>query len=832
MFLNPYRFLSTLGPFDINGYAITEAGSWIYVYDSVLQSDGKIVITGQIADANWDVYNIFFARYNIDGTLDNTFGTNGIEEKPDIQFSEGGSVAMQTDGKIVFSGDDGSHVIVGRLNPDGSFDTGFGTNGYTVVNPSSTNWQQSWEILSLPSNDVIVAYGSYGGASSPYHYGLVKLSSTGSIDTSFGVSGFIDYTITNAPDPSYSTINHRLSLQSDGKILFFVYLDGTNTYRASRYTSSGMIDASFGVSGYITIDVSTTQPYDRQVIGITQLSDSKILLSYTSYSPINTYHITTTRLNSNGTNVDSSYGDNGYVYFIPDSTYTLRIYNLCLQSDDKCILTGHIQRGSTMLSLSVRISQDGTVDYTYGDTGTHYFIPPGFTDSMCITSALKYNTGNIIIPMNIWNNDRDSICIERLNYLGDRFTNINKPTISPITFSVDGYDQTAGWYDPYYDYLLFNDCVEQSDNKVVSIGFATVDSTSVMLARHDSNGTMDTTFGDNGIVFISELTSTSPIINSYGYGVALQTDNKILFCGEYDGEIVVGRLTTSGTLDNSFASVGYAQFLTDVNSYKIANQVEVLSDGKILVSYHTKYSSVSTYIHGIIKLNSDGTIDSTFTNNATFTDTNYLYDGVLKFKVLPDNKILFTIKKANNTIIVKKLNPDGTVDTTFGIAGEIIAASGATLTSSDITVQQDGKFLLLVSGFDNLILRFNPDGSTDTDFATGGAKTLLRRGANWIGKLNKIQLQYDEKILIFSSDDEYYGKGSIFRLFNNGELDFSFGTGGRVDLLPTAPVNITTFYSGLAQADGKIVAVGTSRRGGGGASSIIARFLPNGNLDI
>jgi len=142
------------------------------IVDSVLiQPDGRLILSGQVA-VNTTSRDFGLARYNPDGTLDDTFGTGGMLNL-DLGGREYTGVAvLQSDGKIVVGGEQsisGTDFIIARLNTDGSLDTTFGApNGYVVTDLGGSDfdlrpchlarWPHRccWLILQLPDSDLAI----------------------------------------------------------------------------------------------------------------------------------------------------------------------------------------------------------------------------------------------------------------------------------------------------------------------------------------------------------------------------------------------------------------------------------------------------------------------------------------------------------------------------------------------------------------------------------------------------------------------------------------------------------------------------------------------------
>ncbi|NNF56640.1 MAG: T9SS type A sorting domain-containing protein, partial [Rhodothermaceae bacterium] len=224
------------------------------------QPDGKIVSAGYagatIDSASRDVA---VARHNPDGTLDDTFGTNG-EVLIDVAGDDDRAyaVALQPDGKVVLAGYtyDGSQYdwLFLRLEADGAPDPSFGTDGVVVMDFDGLN-DFALDCVLQPDGKILAAgVGSGNGATSSF--ALVRLQADGSLDSSFGAGGIatVDFT-------GLSARASALLLQPDGKIVAAGRTetgaggDDTLDFAIARLNPDGTLDTAFGSGGRQTADI-------------------------------------------------------------------------------------------------------------------------------------------------------------------------------------------------------------------------------------------------------------------------------------------------------------------------------------------------------------------------------------------------------------------------------------------------------------------------------------------------------------------------------------------------------------------------------------------------
>jgi uncharacterized delta-60 repeat protein/LPXTG-motif cell wall-anchored protein len=169
-------------------------------------------------------------RYNANGTLDNTFGTGG-KVTTVIESSEAYSVMLQADGKILVSGvsynNSTSYFAVARYNTNGTLDNTFGTGG-KVTTDFDNNRSEAMAITSQADGKIILAGTAYIG--STYAYAVARYNTNGSLDNTFGTGGKVT-TVFNVTSNAFS-----LALQADGRIIVAGTSD--DDFLATRYYSA------------------------------------------------------------------------------------------------------------------------------------------------------------------------------------------------------------------------------------------------------------------------------------------------------------------------------------------------------------------------------------------------------------------------------------------------------------------------------------------------------------------------------------------------------------------------------------------------------------------
>jgi uncharacterized delta-60 repeat protein/uncharacterized repeat protein (TIGR02543 family) len=345
-------------------------------------------------------------------------------------------------------------------------------------------------------------------------------------------------------------------------------------------------------------------------------------------------------------------------------------------------------------------------------------------------------------------------------------------------------------------------------------------------------GDLDIQFGINGII-----TTDMRGEDDYGGYIAIQADRKIVVIGHiHDGtndDIAVVRYNADGTLDSSFGTGG--KVITDSNGNgDYAYAVAIQEDGKIVVAGNGNNGQDRDFI--LVRYNIDGSPDTDFgTDGIVFTDFGGSNDVAYSIAIQADGKIVAAGSSSNpNFEIIVRYNTDGSLDTDFGTNGFVPTNFGTgTYVASDLAIQTDGK--ILVAGYDSngqdqdfIVVRYNTDGSPDTGFNnTGMVMTDVGGGDNL---LSSMALQVDGKIiaagLSSNGQDQDF---TMVRYNNDGSLDTDFGANGIV---------LSDFFQDndyandiMVQPDGKIVIAGSSIKDTKSYFSL-ARYNPDGSLDI
>ena len=297
--------------FGIYGQASIVFPGFLLPHNIAIQEDGKIVFTGDYLSNGHT--NVGITRCNVDGSIDSSFGNNGFDTifLDNITFATG--LAIQQDGKIVVSGDlrkniyDDERTFISRRLPNGGPDPSFGNEG-NVVNHYNVSIN-SIALLIRPNGKLVIG-STFNTFSEHASYMLASFNPDGSVNSSFGENGIAQYIFGEGQSETWNSLMESMALQPDGKIVC-VGISGTDDplMAICRFNEDGTTDLGFGENG------SLITPYldyhNMYVNDVAIQPDGKIVTSGVSwkwsYTP---FTLLLTRYTSDG-HLDPVFGKEG-----------------------------------------------------------------------------------------------------------------------------------------------------------------------------------------------------------------------------------------------------------------------------------------------------------------------------------------------------------------------------------------------------------------------------------------------------------------------------------------------------------------------------------------
>ncbi len=795
------------------------------VYAVAVQADGKILIGGEFdsakpngARAKIAVKNV--ARFNIDGTLDESF-------KPKVN-GRVQAIAVQGDGKILIGGKftkvgSKARGYVARLNASGSLDNAFNPNAGGGLVPDVR------AILVQQDGKIVIGGGfttvQPGGSGKPVTRNrLARFTASGALDKSF--------------DPNFGGLVLSLAQQADGKLLVgggftTVQPNGRSSaitrHRLARLNLSGTVDTSFNLKANNAVNAIAVQP-DQRII---------IAGSFTSLDPASGSAVTRPRMarvNTDGS-LDTTF------LAAPDALVSA----VAVQGDGRIVLAGRFSSiagaGGAVRPYAARLLPTGAVDPDFNPTFNYYvnalalqadggvIFGGGFTATVDRAEkrvsrsyvARVLRTGGLDTNLDPTATGRASAVAVQSDgkiLLGGDFSSVGGKSHSGIArLSKSGGVDAS--FEGSTNGRVFT-IAQQADGKVLIGGSFTVVNNVVRgyIARLNADGSLDTAFDPN----------TNGTVSS----IVVQPDKKILVGGSFtvlrpNGASAtvtrryIMRLKEDGTVDEDF----------NPNADGAVHAIALRSDGTMFIggdfTLVQPNGDRGAYRYGLALLKASGELVSEFDAGVAgsvsalaiqgekiivggffqqVADRNaahvresiarFGFDGLLDedFKARFNARVSSIVVQSDNKIVV------GGVFTTVGVHG----SSGSTLTR-------------------RYVARLNSDGAPDTSFNLG----LDSRSGNLVMALAR---QSDNKILVAGTFSSLKPSGAsasvkrsrIARITEAGGLDSGFNA----DVGGVAP---PTVHALAQQGDGRVLVAGGFDDFNGADSKNLARFYSDSSPD-
>jgi uncharacterized delta-60 repeat protein len=774
--LNPDGSLDT----SFNAYASS------VVVATALQPDGRILVGGAFTNlAGQSCTRI--GRLNSDGSLDTSFSASASGTIT--------AIALQTNGYILVGGSftnlDGASVTnLGRLNSDGSWDATFNPG------PNSTVYA-----IAVQPDSRILAGGLFTNIAGVARSEIARLNSDGSADSSFnpGAGGRVS----------------SIALEANGKILVaggFTTLAGVGRNYIGRLNSDGSLDNTFNPGANATVYVIAQQKNGEVLVGgvftnlagsirsgigrltnndaetesIANTSSSVTWMRGGSSPEVwrTTFETstngTTWNLLGNGTRFTGGWQLTGVS--IPANA-SLRLTGFSSESGLLAASSQLIQSfwgapyivtqptsSETVLksnmTLSVIASGTTPLYYAWQINGTNLNnggkIGGATSATLSVTNVARTNAGiySVVISNSFGVITSQLASVSVVSAVTNDTFNPNLGITYSTVIQSDNRIIIGGNFSRGIGGFAYNGIgranydgsldssfrpaegtiygsFEQADGRLVIGGsFNTVaGQMQPFLGRLNTDGTYDSTF------------STRP--NGAVYALQAQPDGKLLVGGTFTSlgsqpENYIGRLNADGSVDTNF----------NVGASNIVYCMALQTNGQIIVGGN--FTNVDGSVHNrIARLNPDGSLDSNF--NSTI-DNYYTQNPVYCLAIHPDGKILVggSFVLAEGGLIkpwLLRLNPDGTLDTTFNAVPNNAVYS--------LSLQTDGKIIVagaftLVNGLaNNYLARLNCDGTLDATFVASASSTV-----------NSTTIEPDGKILVGGNfgtlyDSTSFGQGRL-----------------------------------------------------------------------
>jgi len=419
-----------------------------------------------------------------------------------------------------------------------------------------------------------------------------------------------------------------------------------------------------------------------------------------------------------------------------------------LSSLAKCNLA--LMALSLILSTKFMSAQTaGTLDPTFGTGGrvTTFFGGDGLNGDNAYSIAVQTNGKIVVAGITTNLDDTTDFGLARYNSNG----------ALDATFGTGGKVKTT-----FANFDGARAVAIQSDGKIVVAGYTIVNfAPDFALARYNSNGTLDTTFGIGGRV-ITPLGGPAQ-----AFSIAVQSDGKIVAAGfvhlvNGDFDFALARYNSNGTLDTTFGTGGKKTTAFGAPSVAQGNAVAIQKDGKIVVSGLTIVNNIANF--AVARYNTNGTLDTTFGSGGKAVTDFGADDRAFSVALQADGKIVAAGMRGNDFALAR-YNTNGTLDGTFGSGGKVITDfGGPNEIALGVAIRLDGKIVAVGSTFASgrtafAVARYNGNGTLDTTFGTGGKTTT-----SFVGSLGdqgfSVAIQPDGKAVVAGSGGRQCGRQS------------------------------------------------------------------------
>jgi uncharacterized delta-60 repeat protein len=394
---------SSFGAAGIARVGITDADDGPTRCRPVLQPDQKILVCGTRVNAGASGSDLYVARFNPDGILDDSFGAGGIAT---IDFDSGAggdhaeSLALQTDGRIVVAGTthgaapQSDDFAIARLDSDGALDSTFANGGKTTIafDLADGVGNDDLHAVAIAPDGTIVAAGSAETTSGSV-VAIARLLATGAGDVTFNSTGKVTFGFSPSTANPEDDDAQGITIDSQGRLLIAgtscAGAPPTNTaqFGVARVLPGGELDMTFNGTGYTTIAFDPGTGLSNAVaMNVAMLGDGGALITgYANASPhagVSNMDVAAARLNDDGT-LDTAFAAGGrlLIPFDLQANGFDAATDAVEQADGRIVLVGTALGDSTQYAIAARVTGDGALDPAFGTMGSEVYdlglVTPG-----------------------------------------------------------------------------------------------------------------------------------------------------------------------------------------------------------------------------------------------------------------------------------------------------------------------------------------------------------------------------------------------------------------------------------------------------------------------
>lgn len=765
-----------------------------------IDSQGRMLVVGNVGGND-----IFIARYKTDGSIDQSFarlGRNvisfgGTESASGIDIDASGNIYITGE----FNNGSTTEAFLVKLEADGEFNTGFGTSGFVFSTIGQSQLFVS-DIIAHSDGTLLI------GTSINDNFAVLRYSADGQFETMalFDVPG------------SFDTLED-MHEQPDGKVILAGHSANSGTFlydfAVARINVSGSsleLDNTFNESGTNTFDLGQDQTDMINAIGLQ--SGQHIVLAGSIQQGSSIDDVAVAVLTPSGV-LDSSFGDGGIAIFDADSDVSSNnssfARSVAVDANDNLYFALQFSQSGSIQDLGMlKTSANGTPDSSYGNNGVVDIITDE-NNNVMVGAVLDSDNRPLVVSTAQGPRNQD-IAFGRLTTSG-----LLDTTFLRLGYSQDNMSQSD---DSLYVGLELK--IAEHSGKFLLAGYTHSNDNSfadLIVTRHNADGTIDGKFGINGYFYHYADTSSTSGSGFYTYDATELTDGRVVLAGLADNQPFLLMLTTMGTLDTSFGDNGLIK-VTPSGFFGTFQAVRQDNSGRIVAGGYQFSSTTDLYL---ARYDSNGNLDTSFNNTGELIvdldQAQSKYEAVNRIAILPDNSIIVIGYHDNQSMVTKVLS-NGSLDTSGfnSPAGFVVVDSDPDSTShfdylEDLEVTSDGT--IYASGqqsaspdFRHVVLSVNPDGTMNNNFDSDGLAVFNFGHGD---APQSIALDTNGNLLLAGTVANATEGGNdvyLARITPSGVADTNFNNGSAVNISYSLYDNARWVH---AMSDGRIIVAGNNR---------------------
>jgi len=825
--------------FGTNGTLVVGGADYDYARTVIQTTQGDYLVAGYSANNSAGGSDMYIIKFDSHGNLDNNFGLNGAITIGGVDEDFANDLIQTNDGRFVAVGVTESYgagdydMYIVKFDSHGNLDNNFGNNGTFTIGGQHEDFARA--VHETSTGDLIITGYTDSFGAGFYDMYVVKLDHRGQLYTSFGNNGTLTigtndddegYDVTEIGTDDILLVGYTMGTGSGFEDMFIIDLErtgnlgsscstpqfggGGNTGSGGMLGNNGATNVNSGYTLHSGAVINHGGNLTAQCQKLTLSTELALGVDKTARVGIHTGDPLAI-LDVRGDAIFNNDNDD-YDFRIAGSTE-----NNLFFADASANSIG-IRTGNPIAVLDVR----GGAVFNHNQDDFDVRIASVGDQNLFFTHGSNNSIG-------IGTNNPDS----KLTINNDDATKDALSVYQP--YKTDTFFTTVGSNQSEY----VRNVLQTKDGGYIIVGYTNgfgAGGYDVYVAKFTRTGQLDTNFGTNGTLTIGTAN------NDFGTNIKPTNDDGYIIVGYSDSagtnDGLVAKITASGTLDTSFGNNGI--LLVGGTNSDGFNSVQPLgNDGYIMTGYTLSYGAGDRDIY-VVKMDSYGNLDTSFGTNGTVTIGGT--DADISYSIIKTKDGGFVIAgytqsygAGNYDMYAIKLTSTGNLDTNFGTNGTVTVGGSSFDVAYSVENTNDNGYILTgytqnygTGGRDVYLVKLDASGQLDSNFGINGTLT--------IGGISNDYGYYSQQ----TSDNGYivtgytssFGAGGndiyLIKLDNQGNLDTDFGTNGT---LVVGGSNNDNAYSVQQTSDNGFVVSGyTESYGAGGYDMFILKVDRTGHL--